>query len=212
MDLTDNKKSLQPSTIIPFPVKNKQPQLSIKIDNAETGLFTKEYISMVYRRCKKLLGNHEDAEDITQDIFGNIQEQIIKGKTEIVSPEKYLNRTATFMSINKKKRARREFNAMYNLATKTGINWFKNNFEENKETWEIGIIDNGYSQIEAEIIVKAILEEQDEKTCEIYTYKYRDNMTLKEIAELVDLSQTAVHKRIKKLEDQVKALIGVKDK
>ena len=69
---------------------------------------------------------------------------------------------------------------------------------------ERGIIENGYYQDEAETIVKAILDEQDEKNRKIYFYKYRDDMTLEEIGKVVGLGKSAVQKRIKILEKQVK--------
>jgi len=108
------------------------------------------------------------------------------------------------MGINKKKRARNEINKIYDMATNESIDWFIEKGEEGKEKWEIGITDNGYDQVEAEIIVKAILDEQDEVTRKIYFYKYHDDMTLEQIGEVVGLKKSAVQTRIKNLEEQVK--------
>jgi DNA-directed RNA polymerase specialized sigma subunit len=98
------------------------------------------------------------------------------------------------------------------MATNGGLNWFKEKGEQGREKWEIGIKDNGYEQVEAKIIVKAILDEQDETTRKIYFYKYHDDMTLKQIGEVVGLGKSAVQKRIKKLEEQIRVKMGEADK
>ena len=113
------------------------------------------------------------------------------------------------MGINKKKRARRELIEVYNMAADGSLKWFiDRGGEEGKEKWEAGIVGNGYEQVEAEIIVKAILDEQDETNRKIYFYKYHDDMNLEQIGEVVGLGKSAVQKRIKKLEEQVKAALG----
>jgi DNA-directed RNA polymerase specialized sigma24 family protein len=73
---------------------------------------------------------------------------------------------------------------------------------------ELVFMDKGYDQVEAQIIVKSILDEQDETTRKIYFYKYHDDLTLEQIGEFVGLKKSAVHKRIKALEKQVKLKMG----
>jgi len=212
MGFIDCTQPPQSPIILPFPVKNQQPQLSIKIDDADIGIFYREYYSVVYKRCLLMLGNREDAQDAAHDVFEKIQELKSKGRLHVPYPKTYLSTAAKNMGINKKKRARRELNQIYDMATNGSLNWFKDNGEQGQEVWEIGITDNGYDQVEAEIIVKAILDEQDERTRRIYFYKYHDDMTLKQIGEAVGLSISAVRKRIKNLEKQVKVKMGKADK
>jgi RNA polymerase sigma-70 factor (ECF subfamily) len=213
MDFKDDQNQSNLSIILPFPVENPKPRLSIHIDDANIGIFYREYYSMVYTRCLAMLGNEEDAQDAAHDVFANIQERKAKGLPAIDYPKTYLSTAATNMGINKKKRARRELNEIYNMATNGSIDWFKNNKEDQeREKWEIGITDNGYEQVEAEIIVKAILDEQDETTRKIYFYKYHDDMTLEQIGEIVGLGKSAVQKRIKKLEEQIRVKMGEADK
>jgi RNA polymerase sigma-70 factor (ECF subfamily) len=202
----------QSPIILSFPVENQPPQLSIKIDDADIGFFYREYYDMVFNRCMVLLGNREDAQDAAHDVFAKIQELKSKGRLHVPYPKTYLSTAARNMVINKKKRARRELIEIYDMATNGSLNWFMEKEEQGQEVWEAGITDNGYDQVEAKIIVKAILNEQDETTRKIYFYKYHDGMTLKLIGEAVGLSQSAVLKRIKNLEKQTRVKIGKADK
>jgi len=196
--------------IIPFPVENQPPQLSIDTDETDNRLFYIEHYSRVFRRCLSILQNEEDAKDIASDVFTKVQELKSKGKI-IDHPKTFLQKMVENMIKNKKKSERREFIKLYDIATSGSLNWFKSKGEQDKKVWEAGIIDNGYEQVEAEIIVKTILAEQDETTCKIYFYYYHDSLTLEQIGEAVGLKKSAVHKRIKKLEKQVKETIrGIK--
>jgi len=118
------------------------------------------------------------------------------------------------MSINEikkrdtERRQRKEFIKIYDIATDETVNRILSSGEQGQKQLEMGIIDNCYEQVEAEIIVKAILEEQDEVTRKIYINKYYKDMTLEQIGEAVGLKKSAVQKRIKKLEKQVKAAWG----
>jgi len=198
----------QSPAILPFSVENQPPGLSINID--DIGIFYRAFYPLVFRRCLAVLGNKEDAQDAAHDVFAKIQELKSKGQLSIPHPKAYLSTAAKNMGINKKKRARNELNIIYDMATNESLSYFKN--KGGQAVWEPGIMDNGYEQVEAEIIVKAILDEQDETTRKIYFYKYHDDMTLEQIGEVVGLGKSAVQKRIKKLEEQVRVKMGEADK
>ena len=208
MGFKDGTNLPQTSKTLPFPVENHPPQLSIKIDDADIGIFYREYYSLVFTRCLFILGNREDAQDTAHDVFEKIQELKSKGQLHIPYPKTYLSTAAKNMGINKKRRARKETNKIYDMATNGSLNWFRDRGENGREVWEIGITDNGYDQVEAKIIVKAILDEQDETNRKIYFYKYHDDMTLEQIGEVLSLGKSAVQKRIKNLEEQVKVKMG----
>jgi RNA polymerase sigma factor (sigma-70 family) len=193
--------------ILPFPPEKPAPQLSIYTDDADIKFFYTEYYPLVYRRCLAMLGNAEDAKDAAHDVFAKLQELKSKGQLKIQYPKTYFFRAAHNMSINQKKKARREFNELYDMATGGSLNRLRDKGEQDR-VWEIGIIESGYEQTEAEIIVKAILGEQDETTRKIYFYKCHDGMTLEQIGELVGLGRSAVQERVKKLEQQVRAQLG----
>ena len=195
--------------IFPFPVEKQQSQLPIYIDDENTRLFYLKYYPMVKDRCMAILHNKEDAQDMAHDVFAYVMEKAKKdGQFSIPYPKTYLSKMAENMGINKKKRARRELIEVYNMATNGSLDWFKDKMEQGQERWEAGIVDNGYEQVEAQIIVQAILDEQDEITRRIYFYKYHDDMTLEQTGEAVGLKKSAVQKRIKNLEEQVKVKMG----
>jgi len=212
MDFKDRTNPPQNSIIIPFPVENQQPRLSIRIDDADIGFLYTEYYSMVFKRCLEILGNVEDAQDAAHDVFAKAQELKSQGRLNIQHSKSYFSMAAANMGINKKKRARWELNKIYDMATNGSINWFKDKGDQEKTVWEIGIADKGYDQVEAEIIINAILNEQDETNRKIYFYRYHDDMTLKQIGEITGLSIAAVQKRIKKLEEEVRVKMGRVDK
>jgi RNA polymerase sigma-70 factor (ECF subfamily) len=206
-DTTPNANSPQ---ILPFPPKKPQPKLPIYIDDEYNRQFYLKYYPMVKDRCMSILHNKEDAEDLSHDVFAYVLEKFNKeGQSSIPYPKTYLSKAAANMGINKKKRARRELIEVYNMATNGSINWFIDRAdEEGKEKWEAGIVENGYEQVEAEIIIKAILDEQDETNRKIYFYYYHDGMTLEQISEAVGLVPSTVRSRLKALEGQVRLKIG----
>jgi RNA polymerase sigma-70 factor (ECF subfamily) len=197
--------------IIPFPVEKQPPQLSIYADDANFKLFYDKYYSLVKDRCMAILRNKEDAQDMAQSVFTKILENKSKGKPGILHPKTYLSTMAKNMIINQKKKARRELIEIYDMATNGSLNWFMDKEDYGCKKWEAGIIDRGYEQTEAKIIVKAILEEQDETTRKIYFYKYHDGLTLEQTGEIVGLGKSAVGKKVKNLEEKVKAALGKAD-
>jgi RNA polymerase sigma factor (sigma-70 family) len=194
--------------IIPFPVEKQPPQLSIYADDANSRLFYDKYYSLVKDRCMAILRNNEDAQDMAQNVFTKILENKSKGKHGILYPKTYLSTMAKNMIVNQRKKARRELIEIYDMSTNGSLNWFMDKGDYGREKWETGIIDKGYEQTEAKIIVEAILEEQDETTRKIYFYKYHDGLTLEQTGEIVGLGKSAVDKRIKNLEKKVKAALG----
>jgi len=211
MGLRNSINHLQSSQILPFPVENQVPQLSINTDDKDIKLLYINYYSMVYRCCLAFLRNEENAKDMAGAVFEKIQELKTKGRLNIDFPKTYLSRMAKNMSINdikKRDRERKELIKLYDIVASENINRAINNREQGQKQWETDLIDNGYEQVEAEIIVKSILEEQDEITRKIYFYKYHEDMTLEQIGEAVGLKKSAVHKRIKNLEKQVKVAWG----
>jgi len=212
MGIVDGTNPPQSPQILPFSVENRQPRLSMDIDDVDIGSFYRAFYSLVFRRCLAVLGNEEDAKDAAQDVFAKIQELKSKGQLHIPYPKTYLSTAARNMGINKKKRDRTELNKIYDMATSGSFDWFKEKGEQGQEFWEQAVMDNGYDQVEAEIIVKAILDEQDETTRKIYFYRYHDDMTLEQIGEVVGLGKSAVQQRIKKLEEHVRVKMGRADK
>ena len=183
--------------------------------------YKNKYFPMVYRRCLGILRNHEDAEDIAQDVFEKLQRQKTEGRLNIQSsggPGGLLSQMAKNLSINQTWKTRREILTIYSIATNASINRIR---EKNKGVAEIWntmnsraalesnssgdkfFFDEGFSQVEAKIFVEEVLNEEDEITRDIYFMRYHDEMTLVQIGEAVGLSKSAVEKRIRKIKKRV---------
>jgi RNA polymerase sigma factor (sigma-70 family) len=208
MSIKNTKNPVNSPQIIPFPVENPKPQLSINTDDADIRLFHINYYPMVFRRCMAILHNEGSAKEMADAVFEKIQDLKSKGRLHVGYPKTYLSTMAKNMSINEIIRERSELKTIHNLAFKENFVWFKSKGGREQEAWEAGIIDNGYEQVEAEIVVKAILSEQDKTTNKIYLLKYFHDKTLEEIGEIVGLKKSAVQKRIKVLEQKVKDALG----
>jgi RNA polymerase sigma-70 factor (ECF subfamily) len=210
MDFKDNNPTENSLQILPFSPEKQPSQLPIYIGDENNRQFYLKYYSMVESVCMRTLNNKEDAQDLAHEVFVYLLEKFKENDSfSIPYPSTYLSKVATNMGINKKKRARRELIEVYNIATNGSLDWFiEKGGDEGKEKWEAGIVEKGYEQVEAEIIVKAILDEQDETTRKIYFYKYHEDMTLEQIGEAVGLKKSAVHERLKALEEQVKVKMG----
>ena len=205
------KKHTQFPIIRAFTAENQQPQvenkpsgLSINIENADIGNLYMEYGSMVYRRCLEILKDEEEAQNTTHDLFANIQKLKTKGAYFINYPKTFFGRIAKNMSLNKKKRARLELIKYYDMASSESFKRYREKGEQGQDVWELGVMESGYDQVEAKMIVDAFLKEQDEKTRNIYIYKFEYDMTLEQIGEAVGLKKSAVEKRINKMKEKLR--------
>ncbi|MCL2444268.1 MAG: RNA polymerase sigma factor [Treponema sp.] len=175
--------------------------------NIDIEVLYKDYFPMVFRRCKQLLKNHEEAENAANDVF----EKLLSMEGTIDFPKSYLYTMATNRGLNRLKRRKRGIQILYAEATKVSLNHVMEKGEG--EIWElikinahkkINVQENNYSersfeQIDVKVSVEAVLKEEDEKTRVIYFMHYYDDMTLEEIGEAVGLSKSAVHKRLMKI-------------
>jgi len=211
MSIKENAKPVNSPQILPFPVENQKPKLSIRVDDKDNWVYYRDYYSTVYRSCFDVLRNEEAANDMANNVFIHIIEKLKSDRKFIISyPKTFFSKVARNMSINelkKTKKASENLYKIYHMATDEILNRILGKEGQEQEVLEANIICNGYEKNEAEIIVKAILKEQDETTRKIFFYYYHDNKTYKEIGKIIELSKSAVQKRLKKLEDQVKAAL-----
>ena len=173
----------------------------------------KEYFPLVLRRCLQLLRNYEDAENAANTVF----EKLFKTDNEIYYPKSYLYRMATNMGLKQIKKRKLEAALVYTEATNISISRLKEKGEgeirqllREEKTTSINknSEDTSYEQIEAEIIVDAVLKEEDEVTRVIYILFYHDDMTYEDIGKAVSLSKSTVGNKIKKLEKKIKHKIS----
>jgi len=173
----------------------------------------KEYFPLVFRRCLEMLRNNEDAENAANTVFENLY----KNESDISCPSGYLYRMATNMGLKQIRKRKKEAAFIYTEATNISVRLLKEKGEaEIRQLLKCEKIinlskkyeDKSYEQIEAEMIVDAVLKEEDEITRVIYIMRYHDNMTYRDIGETAGLGKSAVEKRIRKLEKKIKQRIS----
>ena len=175
---------------------------------------------MVLRRCREILRNTEDAEDAAQDVFAKFYEKEGSFDTREGFGGLFF-KMAVNTSLNKRKKDKRYACRLYAHATNVSLNRVKD--QVNEKDMGTGVIwdmfstkveSNGFpddkvgGQVVDRLFVEAVLEEEDEKTRDIYFMRYRDNMTFEEIGEVVELKKDAVRKRLIKLENKIRLILG----
>ena len=200
--------------ILPFSPKKQPSKLPIYIGDEKARQLYLQYNPLVKGVCMRILHNKEDAEDMAQKVFADVLEKLKENEHfSIQDPKSFLYKAAKNMSLNRKKReqarVRKESEAIFIMAANASLKWFIDRAdEEGKVKWEAGLVDNGYDQIEAEIIVKTILDEQDETNRKICFLKYYHDMTGKQIGNAVGLAESTVSERLTALEKKVRLKMG----
>jgi RNA polymerase sigma-70 factor (ECF subfamily) len=136
-----------------------------------------KYGPMVIRRCRRILGNEEEALDAVQDVFLNL----LRGRLKPLGnfPSSLLYTVATNVCLNRLRKKKREV-----LSCFSG--------EEGYFAW----IDKGFEQVEAVVLLETILKDESEENRALYFMYHADGMTLKEIGEVAGLSVSGVRKRL----------------
>jgi RNA polymerase sigma-70 factor (ECF subfamily) len=135
-----------------------------------------KYGPMVIRRCRSILGNGDDALDAVHDVFVNL----LQGELRLHGrfPSSLLYTMATNVCLNRLRKKKRELTGDFNQE-------------------EAGFcIDEGYDQVEAELLLEDILKNESELNRSICFMYHVDGMSLKEIGELVNFSISGVRKRL----------------
>jgi RNA polymerase sigma-70 factor (ECF subfamily) len=140
--------------------------------------YYRKYLPMVFRRCRALLRNEDEAMDALQDVFV----KLIKAKEKL--------------------HGRFPSSLLYTIATNTCLNrirWKKRHAETSHEDiGEMPLIshERGFEHVEARMVMDAILKTESETTRTICFMYHVDGMTLKEIGETMGLSISGVRKRL----------------
>jgi RNA polymerase sigma factor (sigma-70 family) len=189
----------------------------------------KDLYNMVFRQCRGILKNNEEAEDAAQDVF----ERLLKAEERLQAdhPAGLLNIMSKRVSYNREKKKRREACRFYTMATNVSLKRIR---EKNMTASALHVFlrtnvspalsdgekvfyttEGGYDQAEAELLVQAILndkledkEDESEKTRTICYMRYFKEMNLTEIGEAVGLSKSAVEKRLLKFEKRARLKLG----
>ena len=152
--------------------------------NIDITAWYEKYGPMVIRRCQSILRNTDDALDAVQDVFLNL----IKSEARLKEnyPSCLLYTMATNVCLNRLRQKKRESTAFF-----SGV-------EES-----LFCFDEGFSQVEAELLLEDILSNESESDRSIYFMYHVDGMTLKEIGEAVGLSFSGVRKRLEAFKNRV---------
>lgn len=151
------------------------------------------YRQKIYWHIRRMVIDHEDANDVTQEVFIKAWKSIanFKGETQIYT---WLYRIATNESINFLNRKRKT----------TFIP-----FEEIKQNWEKKIDTSEYlsgTMLERKL-QKAIMQLPDKQRA-VFNLKYFDEMKYEEMSKVLDTSVGALkasyHHAVKKIEEYIK--------
>jgi len=143
-----------------------------------------KYGPMVIRRCRRVLGDEEEALDAVQDVFLNLIRA--EAKLRDLFPSSLLYTMATNVCLNRLRKKKRE--VLSGFSDSNG--YF---------VW----IDEGFEQVEAVVLLETILKDESEENRTIYYMYHADGMTLREIGELVGLSVSGVRKRLEAFKSRV---------
>jgi RNA polymerase sigma-70 factor (ECF subfamily) len=164
-----------------------------------------KYGPMVIRRCRKILGNSEDALDAVHDVFVNL----LRAKPSLHGryPSSLLYTMATNICLNRIRKNKREITHPAGWRDSAGGNWQDPDRSGGDEAL-FSCVDEGFEQVDAELLMEVILKNESEMNRAICFMYHADGMTLKEIGEAVGLSITGVKKRLDAFKIRAKTRMG----
>ena len=144
------------------------------------------YGPALLRKCQRMLQSRHDAEDVVQGLFVDM---LSKGKQPEDLP--YLYRAVTNRCINflKYRENRRRLLERHDEALRGTV-------RTRCDDTVIGVD-----------LLSRLMDRLDKKSLEILIYRYFDDMSQEEIADLIGTSRKTVGKRMKKIKEQVRLLL-----
>ncbi len=144
----------------------------------------------VYERCLYFLRDRQEAEDAMHDVFIKADKNLASFRGE-ASPLTWLTRIATNHCLNIIRAKKAAWHDKYRREV------------ENAPRGE----QKGAERTETEQLVRLCLAQVDPELAEIATYYFVDEMTQKEITELVGISAPTLRKRLRLFIEQSRAEI-----
>ena len=143
------------------------------------------YGPMVLRRCRRMLKNEQSAFDALHDVF-----------LKVVSNQNRL--TGEYPSA-----------LLYRIATNVCLNLIRNERKHSLNEYlhilqNISFFENQEQESSARILMRYILEKENETPRKIAVLYFVNGMTIKEIAETLGLSISGVHKHLDKLRRRIR--------
>lgn len=147
--------------------------------------YYRQFAPMVYRRCKALLSDDDEALDAMQEVFV----KLLEIEDEIQSPCSLLYVIATRHCLNRiRSHSRRPEDASSQLL------------------YDIARIGDGAGRSQARFLLARLFGQNPESSRVIATLHYLDGLTLQEVADEVGLSVSGVRRRLRVLRKELKVL------
>lgn len=150
------------------------------------------YAPVLLARCRRILGDDEEARDVVQDTFARVIRHHDSFRAE-ASPFTWMVRISTNLCLNRL----RDHRGRTQKA------------EQHREL----LVGEGFTRpdagrgAEAER-VRRLLEEEDDETRALIVYLYFDDMTRQEAAALVGISQPTLRKRVDRFFERARRSLG----
>lgn len=149
----------------------------------------RQYGDMVLGRCRTLLGNDADAQEITQEVFLKLhrKQHLYRGEA---SPSTFLYKVTTTTCLNHlRSRRRRPEDPVEELPP-----------PRRGELPTDALLES----VEVRHLLDELMVDEDDRTRACLVYHYVDGMTHDETGEVLGISGAAVRKRIAKFKAKVK--------
>jgi len=146
----------------------------------------------IFKHCYFRLFNRERAKEIMQDTFLRTWEQMSIKRVDIKNIRAFLYRIATNLIIDETRKKKTD-----------SLDVLREHGFDPSETTEEAI----FNRLDVEQ-VKDVLKTMDEKYREVIVMKYIDDLTVKEIAEVLDVSQNVISVRIHRGLKELKRLLS----
>ncbi len=167
-------------------------QVKQKADSLLTEAYEK-YNTLLLKFCyTKLTENKNNADDIVQEALLVYYKRLLKGE-DFEKPLAFLYQTAANLCKNANKKATKQAMRTVPLDELTDVAAKEDNSRA--------------SELDYDEIKEKLLEKLSEEELRLYYLKYVEDKSLKEIAEMMDISPNAVAKRTQRLRSVIKQLV-----
>lgn len=135
---------------------------------------------MVLRRCRRLLGDEDEALDVTQDVFVRLLQR--SDRLKLKHPSSFIYKTATNLCLNRiRDRARR------------------GETHDDELLGRIASLEDSEKRVGALSTLDRVFQKSPESSRTIATLHFLDGLTLEETASEVGMSVSGVRKRLRAL-------------
>jgi len=143
----------------------------------EIGVLYRKYAASIYWVCMKYVRNKEDAEDMVNQVFIKVQQNLagFKGQSRIYS---WIYRIAVNECIQLFRKRKFEVDG-------AGVADFEEMLHASPE-----------EQMDACLLVERITREADRETVEIVFLLYLEGLTQEEVVEKLGISRTTIHRKV----------------